>query len=289
MGNLIENDRKMKHCIWYIIFLAHVFFRSSTLLAQDPGFIKHCFIPETVEHERIEYGVMLPQSYTNNGRSYPVIFHLHGLTGHYSDLNSQCVAEFFTGLFSTGEIPECILVFPDGGEGFWINHYDGDPLLEKELVEYLIPHVDSNYSVDRENRVIMGWSAGGAGAVTIFSKHPELFKASISLDGAIMSWEEFQNFQGNKPDIVNNSDYYYQNASPNEWVVINNSKIIEKRDTAFFLAAAFLAQSHQNLLSILKEQQIPFIYKELDCNHDFACVFSGISDDLSSFLKMILE
>ena len=279
----------MKHSIGFISILAFVLFRSSTILAQDHSVIKRCSIPETIEHDRIEYGVMLPPSYKNNGQSYPVIYHLHGLTGHYSDWKSQSVAEFYTGLFSNGTIPECILVFPDGEEGFWFNHYDGDPLLDKEIVEYLIPHVDSHYSVDIDKRLIMGWSAGGAGAVTIFSKHPKLFKASISLDGSIMSWEEFQYFQGDKPHIVNNSDYYYQNASPYEWVVTNTSIIAEKQDTAFFLAAAFLAQHHQNLLSILKEQQIPFIYKELDCKHEFGCVFSEISDDLISFLKMILE
>ena len=279
----------MKHSLGFITFLAFVLFGSSIILAQDHSVIKHCFIPETIEHDRIEYGVMLPPSYKNSGQSYPVIYHLHGLTGHYSDWKSQSVAEFYIGLFSNGTIPECILVFPDGEEGFWCNHYDGDPLLDKELVEYLIPHVDSHYSVDTDKRLIMGWSAGGAGAVTIFSKHPRLFKASISLDGSIMSWEEFQSFQGTQPDIVNNSDYYYQNASPNEWVVTNTSIIAEKQDTAFFLAAAFLAQSHQKFLSILKEQGIPFKYTESGCNHEFDCVFSEAREDLISFLKMILE
>jgi enterochelin esterase-like enzyme len=282
-------DIKMKHSMGYISFLAFMLFRSSTILAQDHSVIKQCFIPETIEHDRIEYGVLLPPSYKNTGQSYPVIYHLHGLNGHFSDWKSQSVAEFYTELFSNGTLPECILVFPDGEEGFWCNHYDGDPLLDKELVEYLIPHVDSLYLVDTDNRLIMGWSAGGAGALTIFSKYPKLFKASISLDGSIMSWEEFQNFQGNKPDIVNNSDYYYQNASPYEWVVTNTSIITEKQDTAFFIAAAFLAKYHQNFLSILKEQQIPYIYTEVDCNHEFACVFSEIGDDLTSFLKMILE
>lgn len=279
----------MKHSLGFISFLAFVLFRSSIILAQDNSLIKQHFISETIEQDRIEYGIMLPPSYKNNGQSYPVIYHLHGLTGHYSDWTSESVAEFYNGLFLNGTIPECILVFPDGEEGFWCNHYDGDPLLDKELVEYLIPFVDSHYSVDTDKRLIMGWSAGGAGALTIFSKYPGLFKASISLDGSIMSWEEFQSFQGTQPDIVNNSDYYYQNGSPNEWVVTNTSIITEKQDTAFFLAAAFLAQSHQKFLSILKEQGIPFKYTESGCNHEFDCVFSEAREDLISFLKMILE
>ncbi len=135
----------------------------------------------------------------------------------------------------------------------------------------------------------MGWSAGGFGAMNFFSQHPELFKAIISLDGPMMSWEEFIAFQGERPRIVNNSDYYYENASPNRWIVRNSNAIKEKQDTTIFLVAAFMAKYHQNLLSIFEEQEIPFKYKELNCPHEFGCVFSEISEDLIVFLSKALK
>lgn len=279
----------MKLSISLITLLVFELACSTSLMSQDQTLIKQCVIPETSEHETIQFGVVLPPSYNDKGQSYPVVYYLHGLNGHYSDWKAQIVAEFYSEFFVKGEIPGCILVFPDGREGFWGDHFDRDPLLEKQIVEFLIPHVDTYYQVDTDKRVIMGWSAGGAGAVAIFSKYPKLFKAAISLDGPNISWEEFLYFQGEKPEIVNNSDYYYENFSPFEWVARNSNIIKEKQDTAFFLSASLFAQSHQNFLSILKDQGIPFKYMELDCNHEFSCVFSETSNNLISFLSKILD
>ena len=279
----------MKLSISLISCLVFELFCYSSLFAQDQNLIRHCLIPETNEHDTIKFGVMLPQSYMNNDKSYPVIYYLHGLNGSYSGWQAQKVVEFFRGHSSDGDIPECILVFPDGREGFWCDHYDHDPLLEKEIIELLIPYIDKNYLVDESRRLIMGWSAGGVGAMNFFSKHPGLFKAAISLDGSITTWEEFVSFQGERPKIFNNSDYYYKYGSPNEWIVSNKNKIKAKQDTAIFLAAALFAESHQNFLSNLKDQGIPFKYKELDCNHEFSCVFSKIRNDLLTFLSRILE
>ena len=279
----------MKFSIGLISSLVFELFWSTTLLAQDQTLIRHCVIPETSEHDTIEFGLMLPPSYKNNDQSYPVIYYLHGLNGSYSDWKAQRVAEFFSRHSLDGDIPECILIFPDGEEGFWCDHYDGDPLLEKEIIEFLIPFITQNYSVDTTKRLIMGWSAGGFGAMYFFAKHPELFKAVISLDGPIISWEEFVSFQGEKPQIINNSEYYYKFASPNEWIVRNKNIVREKPDTSIFLAASFFKEYHQNFLSILKDQEIPFKYKELNCNHEFGCVFSQTSNDLLFFLSKTLE
>ena len=279
----------MKLSISLVAFLVFELLCSITLSAQDQILIRQSVIPETSEHHAIHFGVMLPPSYQTKDKYYPVIYYLHGLNGHYSDWKAQIVAEFFAGLFKEGEIQEFILVFPDGGEGFWGDHYDREPLLEKEIVDFLIPYIDQLYPVNADKRLIMGWSAGGAGAMAIFSKHPKLFKAIISLDGSITTWEEFMYFQGEKPDIANNSDYFYENFSPSKWVVRNKNIIKEKQDTAIFLSAALFADSHQNFLKILHDQGIPFIYKELECNHEFGCVFSEIRNDLLSFLSMILD
>lgn len=264
-------------------------FWSTLLSCQDHTSIRHILIPATSEHGTIDYGVMLPPSYKNNGQLYPVIYYLHGLNGSYSGWDAQMVAEFFTKYSQTGDIPESILIFPEGEEGFWFNHYDRDPLLEEEIIKILIPHIDDSYPADPRNRLIMGWSSGGVGAISLFSRHPGLFKAAVSLDGAILSWEEFVHFQGNRPKIVNNSDYYYENCSPHEWIVRNTNLIKNRQDTTLFLAASLFAGSHQNFIEILSDQGIPFKYKELSCNHDFSCVFSEISDELLSFLSGILD
>lgn len=279
----------MRFFLGSIFYLVSEIFMSSTLLAQNQTLVRRSVIPETNEHSTIEFGVMLPPSYKNDSQSYPVIYYLHGLNGSYSGWQEQMIAEFFSRNSRDKNIPDCILIFPNGKEGFWFDHYDQDPLLEKEIIESLIPYIDQNYRVDTGARLLMGWSSGGVGAITLFSKHPELFKAAISLDGAIISWEEFVHFQGEKPEIVNNSNYYYEYCSPNERIVHNKNLIKVKQDTTLLLVASFFAQSHQNFLSILEDHDIPFKYKELNCNHDFGCVFSEISNELLSFLSRILN
>ena len=264
-------------------------FLSSSLMSQDQSMIRDIVIPATNEHDTIKFGLMVPPSYKESGRKYPVIYYLHGLNGYYSDWNAQEVAEFLTLYMKDEVITECIVVFPDGGEGFWCNHYDEDPLLEDEIIKFLIPYIDQNYSTDMGNRLIMGWSAGGFGAMFLFSKHSTLFKAVFSLDVPIVTWEDFVNFQGTRPKIVNNSEYYYEHCSPNEWMARNRNVILEKKDTAIFIAAAMLAPFHQDFLSILKEEEIPFHYREIACDHEFNCVFSESGDDLLIFLSKSLE
>jgi len=278
----------MKLAIGLVFCLVFELFFQTALFAQDQNLIKRSLIAETNEHPEIQFGVMLPPSYDSD-KTYPVIYYLHGLNWTYADWKADNLAEFITSHSSNGDIPECILVFPDGKEGFWCDHYDGEPLLEKEIIEYLIPFIDLNYAVDETQRIIMGWSAGGFGAMYFFSKHPELFKAVISLDGPMTSWEEFVAFQGERPEIVNDSDYYYEYASPNRWIVRNSEIIKQKQDTVIFLTAGFLAEYHRNLLSILEEQEIFFKYKELNCPHQFGCVFSESSNDLLLFLLKTLE
>lgn len=278
----------MKATIGLVFYLVFELFCYSYLFAQDQNLIKTCLIPETDEHTAIQFGVALPPSYSSD-KTYPIIYYLHGLNGYYAESKAQNVAEFFTTHSSNGDIPQSILVFPDGKQGFWCDHYDQDPLLEEEIIEILIPFIDQNYSVDVTKRLIMGWSAGGFGSMYFFSKYPKLFKAAVSLDGPLISWEGFVSFQGKRPQIVNNSDYYYEHASPNRWIVRNSDFIREKQDTTIFLAAALFSGSHQNFTSILKNQGIPFKYQELNCSHEFGCVFSEASNELLFFLSKTLN
>lgn len=264
--------------------LALGLFWASSLCAQDPGFVKKDSVLSTKEHGTIRFVVALPPSYENQTRSYPVIYYLHGLNQDYLSPRVQWIASFFGNQFSEGQLEEFILVFVDGKDGFWCDHADGDPLLETELVKYLVPFVDENYRSDPSRRLIMGYSAGGNGAVFFYAKHPDLFIAALSLDGALMTWEEFRSFQGEKPDIIGTADYYYEYASPNKWVERNREILTEKPDTSLFISAAYLKSVNRGFLSILHDQGIPASYIEVDCTHEFGCIFSESQEELLRFL-----
>lgn len=257
--------------------------------SQDQTIIHHTLIPATDIHDSIRFGIMLPINYNEKDVPYPTLYYLHGLNGSYSGWQSQKFAKFIKSNSEKGSFPECIVVIPDGGEGFWCNHYDQDPLLEDEIINVLIPYIDQNYSTDVGKRIIIGWSAGGMGAMILYAKHPRLFKASISLDGSIINWDDFLNFQGNRTEIIGNEAYYYENCSPHDWAAKNMHSINAKEDTSIFLAAGFFATQTKKYISILERQNTSFLYLELECGHEFNCVLDEVEEGLLEFLSNALQ
>ena len=133
--------------------------------------------------------------------------------------------------------------------------------------------------------MIMGYSAGGNGAVSFYSKHPELFAAVISLDGGIITYEDFLYRIGERPDIVGDASYFYDYCSPYEWVKRNRIELIEKPDTSILLTAGFVIDANKKFLSVLEGQGIPVKFVEFGYDHEFGYVFSQSEVELIRFMK----
>lgn len=265
-------------------FLALGLVCTVSLCAQESDLIKQIVIPATDEHSTIRYGVMAPPSYENNSRSYPVIYYMHGMNRDYAGPRAHWIASFFNKQFKEGQLPEFIMVFIDGGEGYWMDHYDGAPLLETEIVNYLIPEMDKNYRTNPSKRLTMGYSLGGNGAMYFYTKHPELFAAAISLDGGIIRYEDFLSRTGGRPEIISDSDYFYEYGSPYEWVKRNCKALIEKPDTSILLTAGFIIDANKEFLSVLEENEIPAKFVEFGYDHEFGYVFSESQEELLKFM-----
>jgi enterochelin esterase-like enzyme len=272
-----------------IIYFVLGLLSSQMTRAQESEPIQLGVIPANDEQDLIHFGILLPPSYEKVEGSYPVIYYLHGMNQYYASPRAQWMASFFMDQFKEGDLPEFIMVFVDGGEGFWCDHFDGNPLVETELMNYLIPYVDKEYSTDTSRRLIMGWSAGGAGALTFYTKHPEEFTAVISLDGILLTWEDFQHRIGERPQIISDSAYFYTFGSPYEWVKTNASALLEKKDTSLFLAGALLTKDYQQFLSMLGDLGIPATYTEVGCGHEFRCVFAACQERLLPFITHSLS
>jgi S-formylglutathione hydrolase FrmB len=188
-----------------------------------------------------------------------------------------------------GILPEFILVFVDGQDGFWCDHSDGDPMLETDLVKYLIPYLDKNYPTNPAKRLIMGFSAGGNGAVSFYTKHPDLFTAAISLDGGIITYEDFVYRIGERPGIISDASYFYEYGSPYEWVKRNRHALLEKADTTILLTAGFIIDANRNFYSVLEDLGIPAKLVEFGYDHEFQYVFSQSQDELLKFINNRLK
>lgn len=123
----------------------------------------------------LPYNVILPTDYdTSKTTRYPVLYLLHGLTGHYNDwIQRTNVADYAAGY-------RMIVVTPEGNDSWYLDKY------ESYILNELIPDVQQRYRTieARYGRSIAGLSMGGYGAIKFGLKSPSTFVFAASMSGA---------------------------------------------------------------------------------------------------------
>lgn len=144
---------------------------ASEVSAQTAGggtVVRDVSIQSTVLGREMLYSVYLPAGYTSS-KQYPVLYLLHGYGGDQNDWwVFDDMADDADAMISSGEIPEMIIVTPDGGTWMYIDNCYGNGInYEQYFFQELIADVESRYSIrrNRQSRVIGGFSMGGYGAV----------------------------------------------------------------------------------------------------------------------------
>lgn len=140
----------------------------------------------------LPYNVVLPPGYSNPENSnvtYPVLYLLHGLSGHYSDWAAR------TKLTEYASSYQILIVTPEGNDGWYTDSVTKpEDKYETYIVQELIPDVQRRFRVSnaRQARAIAGLSMGGFGALKLAVKHPELFAFAGSMSGALeaATWRE---------------------------------------------------------------------------------------------------
>ncbi len=136
-----------------------------------------------LEGKDMKFNVILPVDYASDAeRRFPVLYLLHGFTGHYADwcANSRLV--------DYAKPYDEIIIMPEGDNSWYVNSYsDPEQRWEDYIVEDLIGYVDSHYRTvaSREGRAIAGLSMGGYGALFLGLKHHDTFAAVASLSGVV--------------------------------------------------------------------------------------------------------
>ena len=111
----------------------------------------------------LPYNVILPPDYRTSRRTrYPVLYLLHGLTGHYSDwLTRTNVADYAAQY-------RMIVVMPEGKDGWYTDSATvPNDKYESYILKELIPDVEKHYRTieTRFGRGVTGLSMGGYGAL----------------------------------------------------------------------------------------------------------------------------
>jgi S-formylglutathione hydrolase FrmB len=140
----------------------------------------------------LPYNVLLPVDYNQRAartKRYPVLYLLHGLTGHYNNWIER------THLADYAKPYELIVIMPEGNDA-WYTDSATVPTdkYESYFLRELIPDVEKRFRVStkRGGRAIAGLSMGGYGALKFGVKYPEMFAFAGSMSGALgaASWTE---------------------------------------------------------------------------------------------------
>lgn len=140
----------------------------------------HDYWSKSVNHLR-HVTVITPPGYESDmAKSFPVLYLLHGAgdreLGWFADGRAHYILD---NLLAERKVKPMIVVLPDGypmppGS---ISGPEALPLLEKDLLEDLIPFVEKHYRAKPEPayRALAGLSMGGAQTGAIGLKHPDRF------------------------------------------------------------------------------------------------------------------
>src|SRR5262249_54221658 len=130
----------------------------------------------------LPYNVVLPPGYrAATVTRYPVLYLLHGLSGHYSDWVARTNIADYVAQY------RLIIVMPEGNDSWYVDGAAGvNDKYETYILKELMPDVDQRYRSiqSRYGRAIAGLSMGGYGAFKYGLKYPATFAFVASLSGA---------------------------------------------------------------------------------------------------------
>ena len=122
--------------------------------------------------------VLLPDDYRTSGRTYPVLYMLHGGAADFRQFDFLGIRDLTAG-------KPIIVVMPDGGQAGWysnpVNSFVGPRNWETFHIAQLLPWIEANFRTyaEYDGRAVGGFSMGGFGALKYTAKYYGHF-ASVS-------------------------------------------------------------------------------------------------------------
>lgn len=205
---------------------------------------------------------------------YPVIYLLHGLTGHFNNWTD------LTKLSDYANGYKVIIITPEGGDGWYTDSVSNDKeKWESYIIQELIPEVDKKFRTNagRNQRAIAGLSMGGFGALKFGLKYPDKFVLAGSFSGALGA---AQITEKTLPGAIGKTiDGIFgpvesETRKSNDIFAIIRSITPEKAKTIPFIyldcgTEDFLFQNNREFVNLLVEKKVPHEYRQLPGAHDW--------------------
>ena len=239
-----------------------------------------------------EYSIYLPGSYnTNNQKSYPVLYLMHGGGGSNTDWEKiHHISEVANRLISNGNIDEMVIVCAEGNQQNMIyfnaerdNNGTPDWKYEDYFFNEFIPYIEKTYRVrtDKGGRAIGGFSMGGGAATVYGVHHPECFCMVYDISGYLR--RQPLSFLKNDPSAA----WRQQVIENNNPIVRVNSGTAEDvaawKKTDWKIAVGdkdFTLEANMDLMKAFREKGVPCSMYVNDGAHDAKWVNSVLEDVL---------
>ncbi len=183
----INKRRFAASLLWLTVFFSSSFSayaQSTAPKVSLPANVENYKLSSKLLAREIPYRVILPVNYKNANEKtlYPVVYLLHGLTGHFDNWTDKTKLTDYAAKYNY------IIVTPEGNNGWYSDSSAAaNDRYESYIVQELIPEIDKKFRTipDKNHRAIAGLSMGGYGSLKFGLKYPEMFTLVGSFSGAL--------------------------------------------------------------------------------------------------------
>ena len=276
-----DKHRFLKHFLWLIVafsFSFSAYGQQTQAKVALPTTVQSYKLNSKLMAREMPYRVVLPTNYNNSNEKtfYPVVYLLHGLTGHFDNWTDRTKLADYAAKYNF------IIVTPEGNNGWYTDSASvPNDKYESYIVQELIPEIDKNNRThkDKKHRVIAGLSMGGYGSIKFGLKYPEMFSLVGSFSGALGAGTWTQKEVGTKGAIaesllgvfgIENS----QTRQTNDIFKLVRQMPVDKFKSLPFIyvdcgTEDFLYQNNRSFADLLVEKKVPHEYRELPGKHDW--------------------
>jgi len=264
---------------WTLVSVFTVHAQSPKPKIELPNNVVNLKLDSKLMAREMPYRVVLPNNYksANEKTFYPVIYLLHGLTGHFDNWTDK------TNLAQYAAKYNYIIVTPEGNNG-WYTDSGSVPAdkYESYIIQELIPEIDKKFrtQADRNHRAIAGLSMGGYGAIKFGIKNPEMFALVGSFSGAIGVASLTEKEIGTKGAIAESISGVFgaadsETRKQNDIFKLVGEMSAEKKGNLPFIyvdcgTEDFLFQNNREFVNLLVEKKVKHEFRQLPGKHDWA-------------------
>ena len=190
------------------------------------GQVSYITYQSTATNSQRRARIYLPPGYSTNNK-YSVMYLLHGIGGNEDEwYNNGAPNVILDNLIAAGKIQPFILVLPNGnatGSGV----RDGWENFTKDLINSLVPYIESHYSVytDAQHRAIAGLSQGGAQSLNIGLPNVDKFPYIGGFSSSPITKQVNQLFPDGGAKVRANSKLLFLSCGTSDGLISNNNRV----------------------------------------------------------------